>query len=299
MQRLVLRIIYGVIVLALSGVLWRVTNAHNQPLPVATTTTTVLVTSTTSPRVTPPTTTPPPTSIPPTPVTSATSQTLAPLASGELDGLTVTIDPGHNGGNAQRPDVINRLVPDGRGTKACDTTGTATSNGFPESTFTFALAHAVAVRLQQRGATVVLTRSNNVSVGPCVNERAAIGNSSDVGISLHGDGGPSSGRGFTILTPTDVGPSRVMTSQSNRLAGILRNHLTRGGFVPSNYIGVNGIQPRSDLAGLNLSTTPKVFLECANMKNPSDAVDLQSSLWRDRLATAVADALATFLLSRS
>ena len=46
------------------------------------------------------------------------------------------------------------------------------------------------------GATVVLTRTSNTGVGPCVTERAAIGNRAraDAAISIHADGGPPGGR---------------------------------------------------------------------------------------------------------
>ena len=39
----------------------------------------------------------------------------------------------------------------------------------------------------------------------------------------------------------------------------------------SNYDGVDGLQPRNDLAGLNLTTVPKVLIECGNMQNATDA----------------------------
>lgn len=285
-----LRVAYGAIVVACTAVLWRLTD-NGTTAATFSSTTTVSTTSSTMATTTTVTSAPHPFPL-------ATSERLAPLASGDLNGFIVAIDPGHNGGNAAHPDIINRLVPDGRGMKACDTTGTATVTGFPESAFTFALANKLADDLRQRGATVTLTRSDNASVGPCVDQRAALGNDADVALSLHGDGGISSGRGFTILTPNNVGPSTQMTKQANRLAGIIRNHLENAYFLPSTYLGVNGIQPRSDLAGLNLSTTPKVFLECANMKNADDAALMQDATWRDRLARSLADALAVFLASR-
>ena len=45
-----------------------------------------------------------------------------------------------------------------------------------------------------------MTRSTDTGVGPCVNTRAAIGNAAgaDAAVSIHGDGGPVSGRGFDV-----------------------------------------------------------------------------------------------------
>ncbi len=60
-----------------------------------------------------------------------------------------------------------------------------------------------------RGATVVLTRSTDTGVGPCVDVRAAIGNDagSDAAISIHGDGGPGVGPGIRRRRP---GPGREL-----------------------------------------------------------------------------------------
>jgi N-acetylmuramoyl-L-alanine amidase len=61
---------------------------------------------------------------------------------------------------------------------------------------------------------------------------------------------------------------------------------------------VDGIQPRDDLGGTNLSTVPKVFIECANMRNATDATLLTSPAWQARAARAIAAGLTTFLRAR-
>jgi N-acetylmuramoyl-L-alanine amidase len=62
------------------------------------------------------------------------------------------------------------------------------------------------------------------------------------------------------------------------------------------HAGVNGIQPRDDLAGINLSTVPKVFIECANMRNAADAALVTSLRWQALAARAIAAGLASFLV---
>ncbi len=123
-----------------------------------------------------------------------------------LAGRTITVDPGHNGGNFTHPLQIARLVPDGNGEKECDTTGTAAPDGYREADFNWSVALRLRTLLQAAGAHVVMTRSSNTGVGPCVNERAAIGNRahSDAAISIHGDGGPPGGSGFAILIPAPI-----------------------------------------------------------------------------------------------
>ena len=43
------------------------------------------------------------------------------------------------------------------------------------------------------------------------------------------------------------------------------------GMPVSTYDGADGLQPRNDLAGLNLTTVPKVLIETGNMRNATDA----------------------------
>ena len=63
----------------------------------------------------------------------------------------------------------------------------------------------------------------------------------------------------------------------------------------SNYDGVDGITYRDDLAGLNLTTVPKVLIECGNMRNATDAGLLTSTLFQDQVARALAAAIIHFL----
>src|SRR5690606_36547978 len=82
-----------------------------------------------------------------------------------LDGKVVVIDPGHNGGNFKKPQVINRKVNVLTQWKACDTTGTSTDDGYSEAAFTWDVSRRLAKLLRDRGATVKLTRNGNDGVG--------------------------------------------------------------------------------------------------------------------------------------
>jgi len=226
----------------------------------------------------------------------ATAVLTSPTQSGPLDGKIVVIDPGHNGANWMHPSIINQLVPDGRGQKACDTTGTATNDGYAEATFTFTLALRVRAILLASGATVEMTRGNNASVGPCVNTRAEIGNTAhgDVAISLHGDGGPSTGHGFAVLVPALSSTNSAVVAASRQFGETLVNSFTA--VLPvSDYLGSRGIQSRSDLAGLNLTKIPKVLIECGNMRNTNDAGLMKDGGWQERAAQQIAYAITTFL----
>jgi N-acetylmuramoyl-L-alanine amidase len=212
--------------------------------------------------------------------------------------VTIVLNPGHNGGNASHPAEIGRQVPAGGGqVKACDTTGTQTNDGYPEHAFNWDVTLRVRAVLEARGVTVVLTRQDDTGVGPCVDERAAIGNESDaaVVVSIHADGSDVAGAdGFHVAYPV---PPRndAQGEPSARLAEVLRDGMVKAGFTPADYIGQNGLDGRDDLAGLNLSERPAVFVECGNMRDAAEAAVLGSDDGKQRYAAAIATALLTYV----
>lgn len=219
-----------------------------------------------------------------------------------LDGNIVHIDAGHNGGNAGAPETINALVDAGGGVrKACDTTGAETNDGkLTEAAFNLDVARRLERLLKRRGATVVMTRRSNTGVGPCITRRAALGNEAgaDAAVSIHADGGPTSGRGFHVIRPKGVsGQSQRMLDASDRLGRELRAALRAKGYRTATYTARQGLDLRDDLGGLNLSEVPKVFAELGNMRNAADARLLKSQKHRQRMADALADALTAHLTS--
>ncbi|MGH9110366.1 MAG: N-acetylmuramoyl-L-alanine amidase, partial [Acidimicrobiales bacterium] len=215
-----------------------------------------------------------------------------------LTGKVVTIDPGHDGGNAGDPSFMDQAVWNGTGMESCDTAGTATDGGYPEHEFNFEVATALAADLRAEGAAVVLTRTSDTGVGPCVPERAAIGNEahSAAAVSIHADGGPAGGRGFAVLEPVADGINDAIVGPSAVFGADLRDSFAAvTGEPTSTYDGVDGIQPRGDLGGLNLSTVPKVLIECANMRNPADAALVVDPGWQQLAARGIAAGITTFL----
>lgn len=215
-----------------------------------------------------------------------------------LAGKVVGIDPGHNGRNKDAPDIIDRQVWNGREYEDCDTTGTQTAAGYTEAQFNFNVASDLRADLIADGARVVMTRHSNDGIGPCVTTRAEIIDRShaNVAIDIHADGGPVSGRGFTVLEPVADGPNDSVIRSSARFGGDVRAALLAGTSMPeSDYYGQDGLIDRDDLAGLNLTTVPKVLVECGNMPNPTDAALLTEPSFQRELARALAAAIVQFL----
>lgn len=215
-----------------------------------------------------------------------------------LAGKIIGIDPGHNGHNYLDPTFLNHQIWNGREWEACDTTGTETNGGYTETRFNWLVATDLAAILRRDGAKVVLTRKNNHGVGPCVNTRARILDRAhaNVSIDIHADGGPAGGRGFTVLEPVADRQNRKVIKSSWRFGHDVHRAFLR--YTPikvSDYYGRNGYISRDDLAGLNLTTMPKVPIECGNMRNARDARLLTSARVQREIARALSAAIIRFL----
>ena len=143
-----------------------------------------------------------------------------------------------------------------------------------------------------------MTRPNNAGIGPCVTTRAAIINvaQADVAVHIHADGGPVGGRGFAILEPVADGPNDAVIVSSAAFATILRDAFQTGTGMPvSTYDGVDGLQPRNNLAGLESDHGPRVLIECGNMQNPTDAAMLVSAAFQQSAGAAMAQAITAYL----
>jgi N-acetylmuramoyl-L-alanine amidase len=226
--------------------------------------------------------------------TTTTSAAPASAAPAGIAGKIVFLDPGHNGANDAS---ISRQVPTGRGgTKDCQASGTSTEDGYPEHTFAWDTTLRIRQALTALGVRTAMSRGNDNALGPCVDERAALANSvrPNAIVSVHADGGPSTGRGFHVLYSSPP-LNAAQAGPAVQFARIMRDQLSGSGFVPSTYIGSGGLNPRSDIAGLNLAQYPSILVELGNMKNPADSAVMKTAEGRQRYADAVVRGIAAFL----
>jgi len=215
-----------------------------------------------------------------------------------IAGMAVFLDPGHNAVNDAS---TTRQVPNGRGgTKQCNTSGAATNDGYPEHAFTWDVVGLIGDALNQMGVRTQLSRDNDNSAGPCVDQRAALANAMrpDAIVSIHADGGPSSGRGFHVnyssppLNAAQAGPAM-------QLAHTMRDALVASGYQPSTYVGSDGLYGRDDLAGLNVAEYPAVLVELGNMKNADEAAQMESADGRAKYAAAVTRGITAYLNAKA
>ena len=283
------------------------TTARRSPTSAAARSTTTVhkpAATTAAPTTRPPVSTVATTSTTRPPATTATTVGARPVGPpsgslGAVAGKTIMLDPGHDGGNAAHPEIINQPVFIGTETKTCNTVGTETNSGYPEHAYTFDVALRVRSLLVGAGAHVVMTRSNDTGVGPCIDVRAAIGNNAHAAaaVAIHADGGPAGGRGFCVYMPAlTPGYTDDIYSASHRLGLALRDAYPGPSGIPaSNYVCSGGVTESNGYGALNLSNVPAVLFETANARNASDAAVMTSSAGRQRIAMGIAAGIARFL----
>ena len=228
----------------------------------------------------------------------------APRAA-SLAGKTVFLDPGHQGSAAGHN--LGAQVPDGRGGKKdCQTTGATGVNGVPEHTVNWQITQLVKAGLESQGAKVVLSRPDDKGWGGCVDQRAAAASRSgaSVAVSLHADstsaGADNGNKGFHIIVPKlpipDKTVNRVQSGAGRTASSAMRDALVGAGLSPANYAGVrNGLQTRSDIAAVNLTKVPVVFIEMGNLSNPAEASALSSKEGQLKYALAITDGITRYV----
>lgn len=221
-----------------------------------------------------------------------------PTASGPLSGIVIALDPGHDLGNAAHAALINKKYWVGFW-KICNTTGTATPKGYPESTYAFDVAARLRRLLTAAGATVVVTRDRNTTstYGPCIGARGMLGGQQHARlmVQIHADGGPSSGRGFhTIVPALRVGYTDDTYRQDQVLAKAIIAGMTGAGFRPATYLS-SAMQVRSDQGAMTMSDVPITTVETLNMRNASDAAVASSPSGRQRIAAGLYAGIRRYL----
>lgn len=228
----------------------------------------------------------------PSPTSPSTSpSTPDPEPKKILAGKTIVIDPGHSNGQH-----LTNKVPDGRGgSKICNTSGTATNNGYPEHTANWKVALIVQAELQGKGASVHLTKKDDHADKVCVDRRGQIPNEkhADAFLSIHANGTQSpTPHGFFVMVASPPLNS-AQGEPSKRLARAVSSGLQAAGLSPSTIYGSAPL-PRSDLATLNFAKVPAVMVELGEMRNPQDAQRLSSPQGQKQYASGLAQGILNF-----
>ncbi|XGV98508.1 MAG: N-acetylmuramoyl-L-alanine amidase [Leptolyngbya sp. BL-A-14] len=181
-----------------------------------------------------------------------------------LSGIKILLDPGHGG-----PEDL----------------GSSGPTGYPEKSVTLLMAKLVRDRLQQRGATVFLTRETDADVP--LNDRVAMIEKVQptLALSLHYNALPDDGDAIK----TKGMAAFWYNTQAHSLALFLHHYLTTT-LKRSSY-GVFW----DNLALTRPTTTPSVLLELGFMINPDEFEWITNTKEQQRLAAAIADGITAWL----
>lgn len=80
-----------------------------------------------------------------------------------------------------------------------------------------------------------------------------------------------------------------------QFAKVMRDQIAGSGIPPATYIGSSGLNPRADIAGLNLAQYPSILVELGNMKSPVDSALMKTAEGRQKYADAVVRGIVAFL----
>lgn len=146
-----------------------------------------------------------------------------------------------------------------------------------------------------------MTRGNDNTMGPCVDERAAIANDlpahPNAIVSIRAYSADANDHGFLISYPALPRGERCTTATMD-LAHSIHSQLITAGFTPATHTGINGLTARSDLAELNLADYPAIQIALGNTNNATDAEMVETVDGRQRYADAIAQGITAALAAQ-
>lgn len=210
----------------------------------------------------------------------------------EPNGYIVCIDPGHQSFDidmsSQEP-----IGPGASETKAMSTSGTTGAySGLPEFQLNLDVALKLQIILEQRGYTVVMTRTgNDIAISNKERAEFAAAQNADIFVRIHANGEDSgSSSGALTMAPSPENPYVSYLSSDSVLLSqcILDSYCEATGF--SNL----GVQYYDNMSGINWSTVPVTIIEMGFMTNEHDDTQMSNSDFQYTMAQGIADGIDTY-----
>ncbi len=198
--------------------------------------------------------------IAPPPSPARTYPKLIHLGHGSLNGITIIVDAGHGGSDPGA--------------------GEHTLSSVPEKTINLAIAKELETRLEAKGATVIMSRTNDKFVDLDVRAAMPGRHNASLLVSIHADSNPN-----RYITGATVYVANGCSYKSNKVAQNIQ-----ASFGNSN-IKCRGVRSR-DFRVLAKHSRPAVLVECGYMTNTYEAKNLNNSWYRKKLATTIANGIA-------
>lgn len=207
-----------------------------------------------------------------------------------LDGIIITIDPGHGETDYKIKEPIAPGAVEMKAGNVYGTTGVSTN--IPEHELNLKVSFKIKSRLEELGATCLMTRDTVKSTMTNV-ERAIFGNESGshLALRIHADAiNRRDIRGASVLIPgSGYIKDEYMLVESER-AGIeiLNAYCEATGFKNRGKIVKN------DITGFNWSTIPVVLLEMGFMSNPEEDRLMNDEAFQEKMVDGIVEGILNY-----
>ena len=208
------------------------------------------------------------------------------------NGKIIVIDPGHQTKDSSGKEPIG---PGSSEMKQKDTSGaTGVSTGLREYELNLQVSNKLKDELENRGYTVIMTRTQNVGEISCI-ERAEVANNAnaDAYIRIHANSVDDSGvSGIMTICPTSHNPyNGNIYSECKRLSVDVLDEL-----VASTGARRERVWETDTMTGNNWSKVPVTLVEMGYMSNPREDELMATEEYQRKIAQGIANGIDKYFL---
>lgn len=210
----------------------------------------------------------------------------------EPNGYIVCIDPGHQSFDidmsGQEP-----IGPGASETKAMSTSGTTGAySGLPEFQLNLDVALKLQIILEQRGYTVVMTRTgNDIAISNKERAEFAAAQNADIFVRIHANGEDSgNSSGALTMAPSPENPYVSYLSSDS----VLLSQCILDSYCEATSFSNLGVQYYDNMSGINWSTVPVTIIEMGFMTNEHDDTQMSNSDFQYTMAQGIANGIDTY-----
>lgn len=213
-----------------------------------------------------------------------------------LRGMTVCIDPGHQGkGNSEKEPAApwgadkNADINNTTMKSKCASGTTGKYSGVDEYIVTLDISMKMKAVLEELGANVVMTRESH-DVDLSNKDRAEIGNnaSADVVLRIHCNGAENESANGIELYVRDKGDGSSEYKTRSEYDFSLGSELIKY-LIDATGAKNRGVKKSDVYTGINWSEVPCIIIECGFMSNETEDKALVNEEYQQKLAVAVGE----------
>lgn len=204
---------------------------------------------------------------------------------------TIVIDPGHSAVVAEGSEPLG---PGSSEYKAADASGTSgVSTGVKEYELTLDISEQLKDELEDRGYTVIMTRTSNDVPISCI-QRADVANNAeaDAYVRIHANGSEDSSvtGAMTICTTPDSPYVPELYTASRQLSDcIIQKYCEATGCASE------GVWETDTMSGNNWSRVPVTIVEMGYMTNPEEDQRMENLEYQQKMVQGIANGIDQYL----